>query len=142
RQHEHAFRMSALPAGDGQSRGVTGHLDLGLALALGGTALALACTLYYLGMVETGAMSTWLAVLLAAAGVAGAAGTFASRRTMRPPRPVGEPVSTPRGEAVASASPASPQQELGLSPSLDEVGNLMDSFSRMLSTIERQAQEI
>ena len=131
--------MSALLASDGRSRGVEGRLDLGLALVLGAVALALVCTLYYLGVAEAGAMSTWLAVLLAAAGVAGAAGAFASRRTLRPPRSVGEPVSTPRGEAVA---PASPQQELGLTPTLDEVGNLMDSFSRMLSTIERQAQEI
>ena len=134
--------MSALPASDGQSRGVEGHLDLGLALVLGAATLALACTLYYIGVAEAGAMSTWLAVLLAAAGVAGAAGAFASRRTLRPSRPVGEPVSTPRGEAVAPGSPPSPQEELGLTPSLDEVGNLMDSFSRMLSTIERQAQEI
>ena len=134
--------MSALPASDGRSRGVEGRLDLGLALVLGAAALALACTLYYLRVAEAGAMSTWLAVLLAAAGVAGAAGAIASRHRMRPPRPVGEPVSTPRGEAAAPGSPASPQQELGLMPSLDEVGNLMDSFSRMLSTIERQAQEI
>jgi diguanylate cyclase (GGDEF)-like protein len=135
--------MSALPASDGQSRGVEGQLDLGLALVLGAAALALACSLYYLGVAETGAMSTWLAVLLAGAGVAAAAGAFASRRTMRPSRSVGEPLSAPRGEASAAGSPASPQQqELGLTPSLDEVGNLMDSFSRMLSTIERQAQEI
>ena len=99
--------MSALPASDGRSRGVEGRLDLGLALVLGAAALALACTLYYLGVAEAGAMSTWLAVLLAAAGVAGAAGAFASRRTPRPLRPVGEPVSTPRGEAVAPGSPAS-----------------------------------
>ena len=39
-------------------------------------------------------------------------------------------------------APPSPQQELGLTSSLDEVGSLMDSFSRMLSAIERQAQEI
>ena len=134
--------MSALPASDARSRGIEGRLDLGLAVVLGAAALALACTLYYLGVAEAGAMSTWLAVLLAAAGVTCAAGAFASRRTLRPSRPVGEPVSTPRGEAVAPGSPASPQQELGLTPSLDEVGNLMDSFSRMLSTIERQAQEI
>ena len=87
-------------------------------------------------------MSTWLAVLLAAAGVAGAAGAFASRRTMRSRARSASPLSTPRGDAVAPGSPASPQQELGLTPSLDEVGSLMDSFSRMLSTIERQAQEI
>jgi len=134
--------MSALPASDARSRGIEGRLDLGLALVLGAAALALACTLYYLGVAESGPMSTWLVVLLVAAGIAGAAGALASRRTVRRSRPVGEPVSTPRGEAVAPGSPASPQQELGLAPSLDEVGNLMDSFSRMLSTIERQAQEI
>ena len=134
--------MSALPASDGRPRGIEGHLDLGLALILlSAVAVALACTLY-LGVGGAGEKSTWLAVLLAAAGVAVAAGAIASRRRMRPPRPVGEPVSTPRGEAVAPGSPASPQQELGLTSSLDEVGNLMDSFSRMLSTIERQAQEI
>jgi len=134
--------MSALPASDGQSRGVEGHLDLGLALVLGSAALALACTLYYLGVAKPGAMSTWLAALLAAAGVAGAAGAFAARRTVRPSRSVAEPLPTPGREAGAPGSPTSPQQELGLTPSLDEVGNLMDSFSRMLSTIERQAQEI
>ena len=135
--------MSTPPASDGATRGVEGHLDLGLALVLGAAALSLACALY-LGVVDAGAgtMSTWLAVLLAAAGVAGAAGAFASRRTMRFKRPVGEALSTPRGEAVAPGAPASPQQELGLTPSLDEVENLMESFSRMLSTIERQAQEI
>jgi diguanylate cyclase (GGDEF)-like protein len=134
--------MSALPANKARSRGIGGRLALGLALVLAAAALALACTLYYLGMAESGPISTWLVVLLAAAGIAGAAGALASRRTLRPSHPVGEPVSTPRGEAVAPGLPASPQQELGLAPSLDEVANLMDSFSRMLSTIERQAQEI
>ena len=133
--------MSALPASAGRSRGVEGHLDLGLALILSAVVVALACALY-LGIAEPGKRSTWLEVLLAVMGVAGAAGAIGSRRRMWPPRPVGEPVSTPRGEAVAPGLPASPQQELGLTPSLDEVGNLMDSFSRMLSTIERQAQEI
>ena len=134
--------MSALPASDARSRGIEGRLDLGLALVLGSAALALACTLYYLGVAKPGAMSTWLAALLAAAGVAGAAGAFAARRTVRPSRSVAEPLPTPGREAGAPGSPTSPQQELGLTPSLDEVGNLMDSFSRMLSTIERQAQEI
>jgi diguanylate cyclase (GGDEF)-like protein len=134
--------MSALPASDSQSSCVKGHLDLGLALILGAAALALACALYLGVAAEAGAMSTWLAVLLAVAGVVGAAGALTTRRTLRAPRPVGEPVSTPRGEAVAPGSPPSPQEELGLAPSLDEVGSLMDSFSRMLSTIERQAQEI
>ena len=87
-------------------------------------------------------MPTWLAVFLAAAGVAGAAGAFVSRRTPNAQPAVGELVSTSRGEAVAPGAPMSPQQELGLSPSLDEVGTLMDSFSRMLSAIERQAEEI
>jgi len=137
-----SFRMSALPASDGRSRWVEGYLDLGLALILGAAALALACTVYLGVAAEAGAMSTWLAVLLAAAGVVGAAGAFTTRRTLRPPRPVGEPVATPRGEAIARGAPLSPQEELGLAPSLDEVGNLMDSFSRMLSTIERQAQEV
>jgi len=50
--------MSALPASDGRSRGVEGRLDLGLALLLGAAALALGCTLYYLGVAGAGAMST------------------------------------------------------------------------------------
>src|SRR6266511_2735488 len=104
-------------ASDGESRGVQGRLDVGLALVLGAVALSLTCALY---LSVAGAMSTWLAVVIAAAGVAGAAGAFAARRTVRAQRHAGEPLSIPHGDAVAPGSPASPQQELGLTPpSLD-----------------------
>ena len=135
--------MSALPASDERSRCVEGHLDLGLALVLGAAALALACTLYLGVAAEAGAMSTWLAVLLAAAGVVGAAGAFVYSAHAAPSAPGRRArLDAARGGCRARRRPRPHSEELGLTPSLDEVGNLMDSFSRMLSTIERQAQEI
>ena len=134
--------MSALPASAGRSRGIEGRVDLGLALVLGAAALALACSLCLGAGGGRGDADLARGAPCGGGRRGRRGGVRISARAARAEPPVAEPLSTPRGEAVAPGAPTSPQQELGLTPSLDEVGTLMDSFSRMLSTIERQAQEI
>ncbi len=118
---------------------VEGSLDLGLALVLASTALALA-SLFYVAL--AGGTPGWLPVLIAAGGLAGAAGAFVWWRAPRPARAGGEPFSPALRGDDAGAAPAHERPEPALTPPLDEVENLMDSFSRMLRTIEQQAQEI
>jgi diguanylate cyclase (GGDEF)-like protein len=130
--------MGVRSAIERHSRSAEGRLDLGLALALCAAALTLLCAAYAR---VAGTMSAPLALLLGAAGIAGAAGAFASRGGRRPARPTGETLSMGLGDSRPGLPVRSPQ-EMGLTPSLDEVENLIDSFSRMLSTIEHQAQEI
>ena len=112
---------------------------MGLALALCAAALTLLCAAYAR---LAGTMSAPLALLLGAAGIAGAAGVLASRGARRSSRPTGQALATRPGDATRPGLPARPPLEMTLTPSPDEVENLMDSFSRMLSTIEHQAQEI
>jgi diguanylate cyclase (GGDEF)-like protein len=127
------------PRAPGSDWCVEGSLDLGLALVLASTALALA-SLFYVGV--AGGSPGWLPVLIAAGGLAGAAGAFVWWRAPRPMRAGGEPLSPALREDDPGASPARERPEPALTPPLDEVENLMDSFSRMLRTIEQQAQEI
>jgi len=115
---------------------------LGLGCALASSALALAASVH----VATGGHGAgWLALVLAVAGLGGLASAFLFWRPAEIPDPA-RAVAPPGQPAtvVPAIEPARAAADNGasLTPPVDEVVNLMDSFSRMLSTIEQQAQEI
>jgi len=125
----------APPRAPGDGGHVDGFLHLGLALVLVSTAVAVVSLLYV--AVGRGG-PTWLAVLLAGGGLAGAAAAFV---WWRAPRSVRTVVESHRADNGNTPVPAD-RRETGLIPPIDEVETLMDAFSRMLRTIEQQAQEI
>src|SRR5262245_27223628 len=136
-----------MPFSTGTSGG--SRLGLGLACVIASSVLALGALVYILVLSGTRGLD-WLSALLVLAAITGAAGAFmlsrASRTVWRPSRatgPSGLSVATASPPAAApGASPASAGNGHALTPPVDEVENLIDSFSRMLTTIEQQAQEI
>ena len=126
----------APPRAPGDGGHVDGFLHLGLALVLVSTAVALIALLY---IAAAGGGPRWLAVLLAGGGLAGAAAALVWWRAPQSVRTAGEP--SHRADNGSAPAPAD-RRETGLTPPLDEVETLMDTFSRMLRTIEQQAQEI
>ena len=88
--------------------------------------------------------ASWLSGLLGLAAVSSVAGGVMLWRLLagaaRPPGPV--PAPPPGAEPFAGATIAPSPSEPAADRNRDEVESLMDSFSRMLSTIEQPAAEI
>ena len=85
------------------------------------------------------AWAPWMASALAVAAAGAIASGVLLWRQVRSPSPTPSPVaSAPAEPAVPQSADADPMTE----QARDEVEALMDAFSRMLSTIERQAAEI
>src|SRR5437773_1660076 len=138
----YADHMVAETAASNRER-VKARLMAGVALMAPLPALALGSALYGSLFLPRHAPAhpVWLWPLLGVAALAGAAGTVLFWRCVRPLTAAGGPRSGSSpptqaavpGEHAARAEPA---------PVPDETESLMNSFSRVLGTIEQQASEI
>ena len=123
----------------GDGRGSRSALGLGLVIA--STAIVVLSALYV--AVSAPPAAAWLEVMLLAAAVAGLGGCAVYWKAGRPGAARTEPPPAPRGPSNGADLAQRPDgPAASLTPPVDEVETLMDSFSRMLGTIERQSQEI
>jgi len=119
-------------------RGSAVPLLAALALAAG-IPLVLAAICAYSALRSEGPSGTaWMILPLAAAGLAAAGAAWRAARLASPaPPPAGAPPTGLAAEAPTTPSAATPAPAQG-----DEVAPLMESFSRILDTVEQQAAEI
>src|SRR5262249_23474587 len=109
---------------------------LGLALVTPLPVLALAAC--YAGV--PGSSAAWLTVLLGLAGLTGVAGAVLLWQAARAVARLDPASPAPPAAASAGAAPA-PRVDGG-SPRAEESLAFLDTFSRMLTTVEQQASEI
>ncbi len=118
----------------------TGRLILGLMLVAPLPLLALSCSLHPSLLVAAARHPVWLSAVFGLAGVACVAGALVLWQAARSVNaPVRRTVASPSDAAPAAAAARAPRANIAAT---DEAESLMDSFSRMLGAVERQASEI
>src|SRR5215831_1413824 len=113
------------------------RLVFGLAMVAPLPVVALA-TCYAARYPESSA--AWIPALLGLAGLIGAAGVLVLWQATRAVAQVDG--ASPAASTVAAAGPPPPARGDGASPRAEESLVFLDSFSRMLTTVEQQASEI